>query len=114
MVKPIPRSLLPDTVIYREKDDNDGFYGGDYKDDVTLNFVRVDELSTRELSQLAEGERFSHLMFFDAVNSVSSAPIEFKVNSQVKFNDQTLTVQKAIPCRTHFGKLHHWEVEMST
>lgn len=114
MVKPIPRSLLHDTVVFREKNDADGFYGGDYKEDVTLLHVRVDELSARELSQLSEGEKYSHLLFIDAVNSVASAPVEFKVNSQVEFNGKILTVQKTIPCRTHFGKLHHWEVELGT
>ncbi|MEK4701989.1 putative minor capsid protein [Solibacillus sp. FSL R7-0668] len=114
MVKPIPRSLLPDTVVYREKNDDGGFYGGDYKNDVTLSYVRVDELSAHELSQLTDGEKYSHLLFFDAVNSVASAPFEFKVNSQVDFKGQTLTVQKAIPCYTFFGKLHHWEIEVGT
>ena len=114
MVRPIPRSLLPDMVIYREKNEEDGFYGGDYKEDITLSYVRVDETSTYSQSNLSDGEKFSHLMFYDVVNSKASNDFSFKVKSQVEWNNQMLTVQKVNTLRTQFGRIHHYELELST
>lgn len=101
-------------VIYREKNDTSGFYGGDYKEDITILNVRVDETSTYNQSNLSDGEKFSHLMFYDVVNSKASADFSFKVESQVEWNNQILTVQKVHTLRTQFGRIHHYELELST
>ena len=107
MVRPIPRQLLPHTVIYEEFEGG-GRYGETYKDPVTLQFVRVDELTSRALSQLSDGDRHTHTLVYDVVSSMAEKPVQFTVKSKVTFEGQELTVQKVVKAQA-FNQIHHYE-----
>lgn len=110
MVRPIPRKFLPHTVTYEEYEEG-GRYGDTYKDPVTFQFVRVDELTSRALSQLSDSNQHTHTLIFDVVSSVATKPVQFTVKSKITFEGQELTVQKVNPLRT-FNQIHHYELEL--
>lgn len=111
MVRPIPRKLLPDTVIYREFDE-DSRYGEIFKEPVTLSFVRVEELTARQLSSLSDDVKHTHKLFYDAVTSESTGPFQFLPKSKVMYEGLELTIQKSISLKS-FNTIHHWEVDLT-
>lgn len=106
---PIPITLLPDTVIYKEFE-SDGRYGKTYKEPTILSSVRVEETTSKERSQYTDDTIHSHVLFYDVVNSKSTSPFEFKKDSIIEYNGQELTVKKVMPIVGF--QLHHYEIEL--
>ncbi|MBB6446462.1 putative minor capsid protein [Bacillus benzoevorans] len=115
-IKPIPRTLLIHTVNYEEFVQGDGFETeGSFKTPVTLSNVRIQTASNKSKPNIsrdyyAEQLIWTALLFYDVVNSSSSAPFEFKEKAKVTFEGKTMTIEKVKPI---YGlSLHHYELEM--
>ena len=109
MIKPIPKHLLPDAVIYEEYEGSDR-WGESWKTPITLSNVRVKLESSLSVSTIREQSEYKALLFFDAVNSTSDMPFLFKEKSKVTHNGTEYVVNGVTPVVAF--KLHHWEVEL--
>lgn len=115
MVKPIPKTLLPDTVQFAEYVAESGFVNGSFVEEghkapVTLSFVRVEELTSKQISSLSDEQRHTHKLYYDVVSSESDGTFEFTVDSEVTYNGKKLVVQKVNPVKAF--TLHHYELEL--
>lgn len=109
-IKPIPKQLLNDHVMYQEKVTG-GRYGDTFKDPINLNYVRVREITSKQRSQLSDEAIHSHTLIFDMVNSTSSEEFNFTVGSKIIDNNTEYVIKKINAAKT-FNKIHHYKLEL--
>lgn len=108
-VPPIPRSLLPDSMIVRPAVDSDhGRSLGDPCAIEHVRYVRSEQLSGRR-HVLREGSR--GVVFIDRANSTGA--FEVPAYSEVSILGERLTAVKCTPCEEFGGSVHHWELEVA-
>lgn len=109
VVKPIPMHLLVHTAQYEEFQEGDGITSSDgYKAPVTLKNVRVQYLSNVKRNTNSEELLYEAMLFYDAINSLSSGPFEFVEKSRVTIDGKIMIVEKVNPVVAI--KLHHYEI----
>jgi hypothetical protein len=111
VVKPIPKHVLTHTVTYEEWQEGDGINAdGGFKAPVTLSNVRVQYLSNIQRNSNSEQLLYEAMLFYDVINSSSSAPFTFIEKSKVTFDGKTMVVEKVNPVEAI--QLHHYEIEL--
>ncbi|WP_338788809.1 putative minor capsid protein [Metabacillus sp. FJAT-53654] len=109
IVKPIPKHLLIHTVVYEQFQEGDGITTeSGFLPPVTLSDVRVQALSNIKKNTNSEDLLYDAMLFYDVVNSSSSAPFEFTEKSKVNHNGKTMFIEKVNPVEAI--KLHHYEI----
>ncbi|MBU8773188.1 putative minor capsid protein [Cytobacillus oceanisediminis] len=112
MVKPIPKHVLIHTVTYEEWQDGDGINTeSGFKSPVTLSNVRVQALSNIRKNTNSEELLYEAILFYDVVNSSSSAAFNFAEKSRVTFDGKQLLVKKVNPVEAL--TLHHYEIGLT-
>ena len=108
---PIPKIMLPHTIVYRAYNGTDDFGSATYGNPVTIDRVRFDETTVFSRDGTQNKIVANGVIFIDAVNS---APfLNFEEQSLVIFNSRELVVQKVIPCYQPFSAdIHHYELEV--
>lgn len=109
-MRPIPYKLLIHEATYEEYIPGDSWTTEGYKDPVTLQNVRIDKGSRFTRNNNGEQILYNALLFYDVVNSSASGTFEFKEQSKLTFDGDTMIVNKINPMYGY--KLHHWEIEL--
>ena len=108
---PIPKIMLPHTIIYRAYNGSDDFGNPAYDNPVTIERVRFDETTVFSRDGTQTKIVANGVIFIDAVNSTPF--LNFEEQSLVIFNGRELVVQKVIPCYQPFSAdIHHYELEV--
>jgi len=106
-MRPIPLSLLPDTAIVEEPD-NEADSANAYLSPVTILHVRLDDDVTAIDKAWANDEEVTGVLFIDAVNSAGAfCPSN---RSRVTVGDVTGFVRSSKTRRAFGPGVHHWEV----
>jgi len=112
-IRPLPKSWLIHSVLYKEKLNEKDDYGNlKHADPIEIEYVRYDPTTvfSRDSTQskiVAEG-----VIFVDAVNS-SPLPELFVEESTIVFEGRELTLKKIIPCYyPNENRIHHYELEV--
>lgn len=109
--KPIPKKALIHTIIYTEKSDNTGGWGGSSENEPeTIKHVRVEPKNSVKKTAENEEKLVKGLLFLDA--KYSKPFKELVVDSEIKFGGQSLTVLSCEPAYTDSFEPHHYEVEL--
>jgi len=109
MVRPIPKRLLIHSIKYEEYTGDDG-WDVSFADPITIDNVRVNQVSKLNRSNDSEGEQVNHVVFIDRKNS-SHFPT-FKIRSQITFNDITREVVDVKPYYAFDSEPHFYEIEL--
>lgn len=107
-IKPIPKRLLPNQVVYQKYLENNG-EGVSYENQVELKNVKVEE--QMQVKYTSNGKEIvgNALMFYDLVNS--SGLTEKPVNeSIIIFKGRTYKVVDTDILRADSDTPHHYEV----
>ena len=106
-MKPIPKRLLKNQVSYLPYS-NDTGEGAGYGSSVTLNNVRIEEMT--QLSQSKDGNEVvgNAMLFYDLVNSsgLTSTPLN---HSKIIFNGRTYHIVNTDILRANANP-HHYEI----
>lgn len=108
-LKPIPKSLMPDTIVVRVP--KDGEYRGKFEMPVGIENVRFDSTESLNPNQYAFSEGSRGLIFIDAVNSVGA--FEIPAGARITLGDEDYLVVKTTSYAGFYGRMHHWEVEVA-
>lgn len=109
-IKPIPLVLLIHTVKYLEKTPDDG-YGSSYKDEITIEKVRVSpqqhfKRTTTSIERLSE-----HVLLVDKF--YSSVYPDFVRGSMIKWNEREFIIEEITPQYAFDGVTpHHYEIRL--
>lgn len=108
-MKPIPKSLLPHSVMLHKKVNAGGRFEEDSLDDGTkLTYVRM-ETSSRIVRDKNGAEiQLAATLFYDCRNS-DPKDISFKVDDVIVFSGQNHRIQIVEPLYDR-KKLHHYEL----
>lgn len=109
MIKPIPLSLLGDSVTYLET--KDGRWGQSVASEVEVRQVSVQAISaiSKVKSQQNESNSYQLLLFFDCVNSLPKWQT-FKLDDRIRYEGETYRIAKVEVIKTFDGQAHHIEV----
>lgn len=108
---PIPKIMLPHTIVYRAYNGTDDFGSPTYGNPVTIERVRIDETTVFSRDGTQTRIVANGVIFIDAVNS--SPFLNFEEQSLIIFNGRELVVQKVIPYYQPFSAdIHHYELEV--
>lgn len=119
-VKPIPPILLPNTVQYIPYLGSER-YGPTWDDanPITLNHVRLDDVSQIKFSNRSETIDFTAMLYIDVqttnqvTNGVSqSLTIVPKEKDHIIYNGLTYQIDKVIVLQTDSG-VHHYECQLN-
>lgn len=110
MVRSIPRKLLIHTATYEEYIPGDSWTPAGFKPAVMLQNVRIDKGSRLTRNNTGEQILYNALLFYDAENSSADGEFEFKEQSKLTFNGDTMTVNKVNEIYAY--RFHHYEVEL--
>ena len=107
-MKPIPRRMLPNSVIYKAYQGDTG-EGVSLSSPITLKNVKVEERQQERYTSNGRELVGNALMFYDLVNSsgLNDKPIP---ESEVIFNGKTYTVVDTDVLRANSDVPHHYEV----
>ena len=108
-MQPIPKRLLPNSVIYKKYKSDTG-EGSSYETVVaTLNNVKVDE--QKQFSYSSNGKEIvgNAMLYYDLTNSsgLTDSPVN---ESKVTFNDKTYTIKDTDILRANDSTPHHYEI----
>lgn len=108
MIKPIPKRLLPHSVIYKEYLGNAG-EGDEWGTETPLLFVKVEEKTQLKVTSNGREIVGNAKMFYDLINSegLKSKIIE---NSIVIFNSKQYRVVDIDTFYADNANAHHYEV----
>lgn len=108
---PIPKIMLPHTIVYRAYNGTDDFGSTIYGNPVTIERVRIDETTVFSRDGTQTRIVANGVIFIDAVNSTLF--LNFEEQSLVIFNNREFVIQKVIPCYQPFSAaIHHYELEV--
>ena len=108
-MKPIPKSLLPHSVMLHKKVNAGGRFEEDSLDDGTkLTYVRMEPSSRIVRDNNGAEIQLAATLFYDCRNS-DPKDISFKVDDVIVFNGQKHRVQVVEPLYDR-NKLHHYEL----
>ena len=107
-MKPIPKRMLPNEVVYKEYLGDTG-EGVSFSSPITLKNVKVEERQQFRYNSNGRELVGNALMFYDLVNSsgLNDKPIP---ESEVIFNGKTYTVIDTDVLRANSDVAHHYEV----
>lgn len=109
MAKPIKKSLLIHEISVTPYDvrNNDDFYG----EKTLVKYVRVEPTQKTITDKQGNNVGISHLLFVDAAHSKPFKVGDFVVNSNIEFEEESLTI---IAVEKLYTKgLHHLEVMLA-
>ncbi|WP_307739347.1 hypothetical protein [uncultured Parolsenella sp.] len=114
-MRPIPLSLLPSTMTWRDPADPSSGVGGSFGPENVTKHVRFEGGAARSSGGFAgDYEVFGQpggTVWVDAVNSVGGVP---RVGALVTVDgSREMTVRSVLPLHTWDGRLHHTELEVS-
>lgn len=108
-MKPIPKSMLPHTVMLYKKVNSGGFYEEDsLKDGIDLSFVRIEPSSKIVRDKNNAELQIVATLFYDCKNS-QPRNIAFSVDDVIRFHGQKHRVKVVEPLYDS-RKLHHYEL----
>lgn len=108
-MKPIPKSLLPHSVMLHKKVNAGGRFEEDFLDSGTkLTYVRMEPSSRIVRDKNGAEIQLAATLFYDCKNSIPNG-ISFKVDDVIVFNGQKHRVQVVEPLYDR-NKLHHYEL----
>ena len=102
-VRPIPRAVLPDTVLVREMLPDGSF--GEGRRITGVRFERTQSVSTDAHRSADAGHG---KVFIDAINS--SGAYEVPCGSRVEIGGHSYLVAEVKRCEDFNGHVHHWEL----
>lgn len=107
IIKPIPKKLLTDTVVYKpmSSDQGDGWDDAPGQEQ-TIERVRVEPTSSMNRTSNSEGKQGNDIVFIDRVNS-SYFPKDVKAGDRI--DDREVIRVKVLKT---FNKIHHLEIEL--
>ena len=109
MLRPIPISLMPDSMDVREPASGD--YGGTYAEEAyTVVNVRFDANVPALETQYVMEEGARGIVFVDAANSLGAK--EIPVGSLVTIRGDEMAVMNVHRFEDFAGHVHHWELEV--
>ena len=104
--RPIPLWLLGDTMLVRVPNGRNGF-----ADPVEVSRVRFECEQSVADDAHRSADAGAGKVFVDAVNSVGA--FEVPAGSRVAIRGHSYYVSECHPCEDFFGRVHHWELEVS-
>lgn len=105
-IKPIPRRLLTDTIVYQPFVENDGWNDA-FGEEQTINNVRKEPVSSINRTSNSEGQQANDVVFIDRVNS-SYFPVNAKAKDRIDGREVVrVKVLKALD-----SEPHHLEIEL--
>lgn len=112
-MRPIPKSLLPHTVMLHKKKNSGGRYEEDSLDyGIKLAYVRMEPSGRIVRDKNGAEIQLAATLFYDCKNSTPSG-IMFKVDDVIVFNGQKHRVQVVEPLYDR-RNLHHYELGLVT
>lgn len=108
MVRPIPRRLLTDSIIYQEYAGTESF-GDTFLEPETIDNVRFEPSAVIRIDGNGEQIQTQGRIFLDALNTPQFKPL--KIKSKVTFNGNEMRVH-ASNSYSSFNKIHHLEIEV--
>ena len=108
MIKPIPKRLLPHSVLYKEYLGNTG-EGDEWGEETPLSFIKIEEKNQIKVTSNGREIVGNARMFYDLTNSdgLIDKPVE---NSIINFNDKTYKVVDVDTLCPDTSYPHHYEV----
>lgn len=108
LIQPIPKKLLPHSVVHHYNNIPDTWQNPVYGDSEPITSVRVDPETSLILSKDNKEIQFKALMFWDVVNS-SELAAEFVKGDKIVFNSISYYVE-TIEYLYDDDNLHHIEL----
>ena len=106
-MKPIPRRLLPHQAKYKKYLGNTG-EGDEWGEEITLNYVKVDDSKKITLSQNGREIIGNAMLFYDFNNSDGLLE-EPTINSLIIFNNKTYHIESVNSLYAN-SIVHHYEI----
>ncbi len=108
MIKPIPKRLLPHSVIYKEYLGNNG-EGDEWGEEMSLSFVKVEEKTQLKVTSNGREIVGNAKMFYDLINSngLANKPTQ---NSKITFNDKEYSIIDVDSLYATKVTPHHYEI----
>lgn len=102
-LRPIPRRLLPDTMVVRVVKPD-----GTFADGVTVRNVRFERTQSvvGDVHRPVDGG--AGKVYVDAINSAGA--FDVPAGSRVEIGGASLLVAACKRCETMGGRVHHWEM----
>lgn len=108
-MRPIPKSLLPHTVMLHKKKNSGGFYEEDSLDHgLKISYVRIEPSSKIVRDKNKAEIQLAATLFYDCKNSLPRSTA-FHVDDIVIFNGQKFIIQIVEPLYDR-NKMHHYEL----
>lgn len=107
IAKPIPLKLLIHTISYEEYYNNDGL-GSGYKAPITINYVRVDPITSVTRSSMKNDVEGDSVIFIDRTHSTPY--LRLKEKSKITFKEKNYEVVKVKTLYDSAETPHHYEV----
>ena len=106
-IKPIPRRMLPDSVVYKPLLEN-GRNGSVWGDEVMLKFVCVDYNTKYAIKGDNQGVAYKAMLFYDCRNS-RPIGIAFREKDKIIHNGKEMTVE-SVSIPNSGDRIHHYEL----
>lgn len=108
-MKPIPRAVLPHTVMLNAPGQTDAWGRETDRPMATeIRFVRIEPSSKLVTDTQNRQIQLSALLFYDCTNSIPRG-VDWKQGQRITFNNQQFTVQFVEPLYAARA-LHHYEI----
>ena len=104
-LKPIPRRLLPDTIVAHVPDGEGGYEKGR-----TITNVRFERKRSAVDEPHRSADAGSGKVYIDRVNS--GGAFEVPPGSRIEIGGASLYVAAVKPCEASAGQVHHWELSV--
>lgn len=105
-IKPIPKRLLTDSIIYKPFVKNNG-WDDVFGDEQPIDRVRIEPVSSVNRTANSEGQQANDVVFIDRVNS-SYFPVDVKVKDRI--NDREVVRVEVL--KAFDSNPHHLEIEL--
>lgn len=108
--KPIPKKLLPHTVVYTPPGEDDGPWGGSVGEPQTLKHVRLQSSTAVKKTGQDEEKLLAGVLYIDSVNSKPF--IEPVSTGTIEYEGKRMVVQNVKVVRAFGPDPHHYKVEL--
>lgn len=107
-MKPIPRKLLVDTVVYTPVSSSDSWGKTTEGTSVSVEFVKVELVKQNIFADLGEGQGDKAVLFYDMTNSTPD--IEFSKGDKITYNDEDFEIRIIEVLKATKTRVHHLEI----
>lgn len=121
LIQPIPLILMPHTVQLSAYDsEKPGRYGSNYDDPITIQHVRVDDVSAIKFSKYAAQVDYQSMLYIDCITSnqldVDGNEVDLAIvpheQDKITLSEKDYKITKVNACQAT-GTVHHYECEMN-